>query len=373
MKKLISIIVVMVCFVSLLMGCSKSEKALITIGDQKAVKEEALFFLNDMQSQYEQQYGPEVMYNEYSEGKTVGDAFKEEALNTVKMINIAAVVAKERGIALTEEEITKQKTDAKGYFEGLDPVVVEEQGFTLELIENVFIKYLTFDKLKKDMASKVTIDEVKFQADLLNIAVQDAKYTAIQKYGVEGAGTKVRVRHILLTTVDETRAPLAQEAQDAALKVAEEVLAKVKNGEDFVSLVAEYSQDPGSVETGGEYTFSRMDGFAPEFTEAAYTIEAGKTSDLVKTDFGYHIILVEEKDILPTAEELQEIQSYKEYAETYVKSMQTDAAFEVEYETWKTQYTVEVNQELWDSVIVKGQTGTVAPSPAASPEVTVAP
>ena len=68
---------------------------------------------------------------------------------------------------------------------------------------------------------------------------------------------------------------------------AEEVWAKAKAGEDFATLIAEYNEDPGATEAG--YTFGPGE-MVKEFEEASFALECGEISDVVKTEYGYHVI-----------------------------------------------------------------------------------
>jgi peptidyl-prolyl cis-trans isomerase D len=118
---------------------------------------------------------------------------------------------------------------------------------------------------------------------------------------------QVKARHILIGV------PQGSDAKtDAAAKAkAEEVLAKVKAGGDFAALAKEYSTDPGSKDSGGELGFFGRKQMVPPFEKAAFALQAGQTSDLVKTDFGYHIIQVEQHDTAhqkPLAEVKSEIE-----------------------------------------------------------------
>ncbi|NSL51995.1 peptidylprolyl isomerase [Calidifontibacillus erzurumensis] len=91
-------------------------------------------------------------------------------------------------------------------------------------------------------------------------------------------------------------------------KLAKEVLQKVKNGEDFAKLAKEYSEDPGSAANGGDLGFFGTGVMTKPFEEAAYKLNVGEISDLVKTEFGYHIIkLTDKKELLPYEEMKEEI------------------------------------------------------------------
>jgi peptidyl-prolyl cis-trans isomerase C len=108
---------------------------------------------------------------------------------------------------------------------------------------------------------------------------------------------EVRARHILV------------ESEDEAKKIA----ARVKGGEDFVKVATEVSKDPGSAKDGGDLGFFTKDRMVPEFAEVAFKLKPGEISDPVKTQFGWHVIKVEEKreKPVPTFEEVKDqVDSY---------------------------------------------------------------
>jgi parvulin-like peptidyl-prolyl isomerase len=76
---------------------------------------------------------------------------------------------------------------------------------------------------------------------------------------------------------------------------AEEVLKRVRAGEDFAKLAKEFSTDPGSKEKGGDLGWFGHGQMVPEFEQAAFALQPGQVSDIVQTKFGYHIIKLEEK------------------------------------------------------------------------------
>ena len=107
---------------------------------------------------------------------------------------------------------------------------------------------------------------------------------------------QVRARHILIAVPEGSSA-----AVDTAAKTkAEGLLKQIRGGADFAALAKANSDDPGSKATGGELGFFQKGKMVPAFEQAAFALQPGQTSDLVKTSFGYHIINVEEKQTAHT-------------------------------------------------------------------------
>jgi peptidyl-prolyl cis-trans isomerase C len=94
---------------------------------------------------------------------------------------------------------------------------------------------------------------------------------------------EVHARHILVPTEEEAKA----------------ILAQLKGGADFATLAKEKSKDPGAAE-GGDLGYFTKEQMVPEFANVAFKLDKGQLSDPVKTQFGWHIIKVEDKRIKPT-------------------------------------------------------------------------
>jgi peptidyl-prolyl cis-trans isomerase D len=98
---------------------------------------------------------------------------------------------------------------------------------------------------------------------------------------------QVRASHILLNTAGKDEATVKKQADD--------LLAKVKAGADFAALAKQYSEDTASKVNGGDLDFFSRGRMVPEFEDAAFKLEPGQVSDVVKSQFGFHIIKVTEK------------------------------------------------------------------------------
>jgi len=106
----------------------------------------------------------------------------------------------------------------------------------------------------------------------------------------------VHVRHILLLTMDTaTRAPLPADQIQAKRKQIDDLLKRVKAGEDFATLAGQYSEDPGSKLKGGELPPFSHGEMVPEFEAAAFSMATNTVSDVVTTAYGFHIIKLLDK------------------------------------------------------------------------------
>jgi peptidyl-prolyl cis-trans isomerase C len=105
----------------------------------------------------------------------------------------------------------------------------------------------------------------------------------------------VRASHILLSTrVAGTERDMSEDKKKEKKEQIEKILERARKGEDFAALAKEFSEDPGSKDQGGEYTFPRGQ-MMPEFEAAAFALKTNEISDIVTTQFGFHIIKLSEK------------------------------------------------------------------------------
>jgi len=151
---------------------------------------------------------------------------------------------------------------------------VQEQ---LEFFKNNF---LANEYLRKEVAAKVAVseDDVKSYYD----THQDEFKTP----------EMVKAQHILIK-VDKSA---SEEDKKQARKKAEDILNKIKAGEDFAKLASEFSDDPGSKSKGGELGFFARGRMVKSFEDAAFALKPGEVSGIVESPFGYHIIKVEERN-----------------------------------------------------------------------------
>lgn len=168
---------------------------------------------------------------------------------------------------------------------------IEEQMSVMKLIEQE-IKAKTppptdqevrayFDQIQSKMNGKDLGLDKKDEEEIGNLA----------KYLSRSTAEQVRARHILVAV--DKNASMNDKAE--ALKKIKKVQQELKSGGDFEELAKKYSDDPGSKNRGGDLGFFSKGDMVPEFEKAAFSLGVGEVSEPVQTDFGYHIIKVEEK------------------------------------------------------------------------------
>jgi peptidyl-prolyl cis-trans isomerase C len=133
------------------------------------------------------------------------------------------------------------------------------------------------------------------KAAVTDEALRKTYEEAIKQMGSE---QEVRARHILFRVAD----PKDEKASKAAEDKIKAVIARLKKGEDFVKLASELTEDPSGKENGGDLGYFTKDQMVPEFSDVAFKLEKGGLSEPVKTQFGWHVLKVEDKRNRPAPE-----------------------------------------------------------------------
>lgn len=143
------------------------------------------------------------------------------------------------------------------------------------------------DKVKQILNDLYGLDVKSFkhliQAQLLQEKLRDKFEKDLQM--------QVKARHILIKSAPDAPAEIKAAAQAKAA----DILNQIKNGADFLELAKQYSEDEASQGQGGELPFFSKGQNVVEFETAAFSLNPGEISDLVETQYGFHIIKVEDK------------------------------------------------------------------------------
>ncbi len=166
-----------------------------------------------------------------------------------------------------------------------DKYKAESQPSAQELQEFYKSNSLRYTVPEKKNLTVLSADEARMEASL-NMTDADLQRLYDQNKEAFRTPERVKARHILLKTQGKPA------SEEAAIKAKGEALLKqIKGGADFAKLAKENSEDTGSAVNGGDLgdwiTHGQM---VPEFDKAIFSLKPGETSDLVKTQYGYHIV-----------------------------------------------------------------------------------
>jgi peptidyl-prolyl cis-trans isomerase C len=188
----------------------------------------------------------------------------------------------------------------------MDPATKKENVLAFLIDMKIVAKAAEDKKIedRPDFKARLTFTRNRLLMDNLLAAEGKAATTdeAMKKVYDEAAKQiageqEVHARHILVETEDEAKA----------------IEGELKKGADFAELAKTKSKDPGAAD-GGDLGFFTKDQMVPEFSAVAFALEPGKISDPVKSQFGWHIIKVEEK----RNRKAPDFEQVKPQIETYV-------------------------------------------------------
>jgi peptidyl-prolyl cis-trans isomerase C len=202
------------------------------------------------------------------------------------------VVARANGVDIRASDLAYAEEEIGGNMPNLPPQ--QKRDYLITYLGDVIVLSQNADQQKlgdrPEVKRRLVFDRNRL---LMEALLQDAGRAALTEeaeHKVYDEAVKqmpteeeVHARHILVPTEDEAKA----------------VLADLKKGADFAAVAKEKSKDPAAVE-GGDLGYFTKDQMVPEFSAVAFKLGKGELSDPVKTQFGWHIIKVEDKRAKPT-------------------------------------------------------------------------
>lgn len=254
------------------------------VGTDTISKEEYTFFLNKAIFQIQSQLNTyDVDWTTKINNMTASEYAKKLALDNAVEYKIQISKAKAAKISMTKDEFDQFNSDLNSYLSSLgstvkdqESIVKSETGLSLSQFKILYQNFYIINKFTTTTQSKYKCTDAEL-----------TKYYNSNKYKFY----KVVVGHILFLNTDSDN--LATPEKDAeAKKKAEETLIKVKDPKsDFAALAKELSEDPGSKDSGGEYTVMKDDSYVAEFQNWAVdpSRKVGDTG-IVKTSYGYHVM-----------------------------------------------------------------------------------
>lgn len=279
-KKLLAILLAVIMTAALMSGCAGGGKTIykvngipVSSGDYTFALLNAIWSVeSSLSAKFET-----IADLTFGEG-TVADMVKEYAYNDVTVLALVESILKEKGINWTKED-ESLFYDYMNYY--ISQVGSKAQlkaqlqlgGSTLKAFENYIKGEIKKSKLELALHGEggereITDEQVR--------AAFDTDYA--------------RVKHILITTVDDNDQPLEGDALAAKDALYESLWARVSAGEDFDALMLEYTEDPGLETNPDGYFLSENSSFVEEFKTASLALAVGELG-YCKSSFGHHILL----------------------------------------------------------------------------------
>ena len=219
-----------------------------------------------------------------SEGKvTISDCEMLEQIMSRKLLSHHAVVD---SIVVSEAEVNGQVERKIAYF--LQQLGSEEKlynfyGFNdMADLRKEFIEVEREAALIQKMQQKLTDD-----VDVTPEEVRNYYKSLEKKNNLPEIGAEIELAQIVIHIKP------SKEEEEKIINKLKKLKKEVEDGQSFRMKAIAYSKDPGVVQNSGLYTITRESGFVKEFKEAAFSLNEGEISDSFKSQFGYHILMVE--------------------------------------------------------------------------------
>ena len=323
MKK-IKICLLIICMMFVLNGCSEKKTKIVLhtgfakdevfrVEEMSCSLSELMVYLTTTQSRYEKVYGEQI-WETSLEGVTLEENMKEMVLAQLSQIKALNLLARQEQVELSQEEKDKVKEAAKEFYETLAKEERKALNVEKDLIERMYEEYALANKvyyyLIKDINPEVSDDEAR----------------------------TITIDHILVKTyyLDENNQKVEYDAEQKkeAFKKIQEALEKAKSGISFDSLIAAYNEDSQS-----QYSFRKGE-MNLGFETTAFNLGKGEISEIVETEYGYHII----KCITTFNQEETDANKIK------IVEERRKETFGKRYSEFAEELTKAVNEDLWEEI-----------------------
>ena len=315
----------------LLSGCMdslKGSKVVLTTGfeknevfrieDMSCTLPEAMVYLVNTKNRYESVYGREI-WNVSLDGVTLEENIKETVLAQLAQQKTMNLLARQNGVALSEEEEARAMQAAETYFQSLSEEEKSALQITVKDVEELYREYAlarkVYQYIIKDINPEISDDEAR------TITVQ---YIYFRTCILDGTGKKIEY---------------SEEEKQEILRKAEEVRFQLKNEEaDFEELILKYSDSEEGTCSFGKGEKDQA------FEDAAFNLETDEISDIVETPDGYYLI----KCISTFNRTETDANKVK------IVEKRREEVFGQEYEDFVAALTRNLNEDLWQSVSLAG-------------------
>ena len=253
------------------------------------------------------------------------ESFRENIIDMFVNRELVLLAAQEKGMSIDSATIDEHVNQIKSNYS--DDAAWQTALTNAGLTEEKYRENIEYALLNKQLSESFAVSDDPTDEQVFAVAQDNLKYFEKAK----------RSSHILFDASDE--------------ETAKEVLEKINNGTlDFADAASQYSKDTSSAVNGGDVGWDLLTSFVSEYQTALDGLELGQVSELVKSQFGYHIIKCTE--VMPAADSVKSLSDLPEAFQTYFKqlatttsssSTSTSTAFSVWLNGYRTTVDVKIN------------------------------
>ncbi len=274
---------------------------------------EIMVYLTNTQNQYESIYGTRI-WDKTLRGTTLEQNVKDTVLAELAEIKVMSLLAGKYGVTLNDREKTLAQQAGAEYYASLNEAEIRAMDVDEKSLTAMYEEYAIADKVYryiiKDINPEISDDEAR----------------------------TITISHILIKTYslgsDGRRVPYEEAEKRQAREKAEQVLAEIQAGADFDSLVTRYNEDSKSI-----YSFGKGE-MEEGFEKAAFNLGTGEISDIVETQYGYHII----RCISTFNKEETDANKVK------IVEQRRKEVFSQEYDAFAESLARNMNPDVWESI-----------------------
>lgn len=277
----------------LLSGCAKNTEGIAIQVNKESVSIEAYEREYEVYKDlYERQYGEDALSQEGINGKTIGEELRDTIISKLTAEALIEKDSIDKGIQVSEEEVKENIDKYKESIGGEDKYreFLENNNLTEEYFKENIRKTLLLEKHKEFVKNEFSINEAE-SIMYFNENSEDI--------------IEIKASHMLFSNEED----------------ANRVKKQLADGESFEDLAKAESLDSVSALNGGDLGYFSRGNMIPEFEDKAFSLDVGETSDVLKTEVGYHIILIKDKktdykDLKDKTIDMLKEQKYIEYLRT---------------------------------------------------------
>lgn len=240
---------------------------------------------NDIITESDFQYQVQL-YARQNQLREINPYIAQQIFQSMLTNKIILAKAEQDSIIVTEDEVLKELDQRlKGMIAqvGSEEKLVEVYGMSLPKIKLL---------LKEELQKSMKVDKLKRKKFQGGVKVSDKEVTSFYntyKDSLPDQSDEYELAHIILSR------KVSEAEKKVAKNLALEILDSIKQGKDFSEMAKKYSGDSMSAIQGGDLGYAKKGTFVKEFEETLYNLKPGEVSDVVETQFGYHIIKLNEK------------------------------------------------------------------------------